>query len=343
MPKAAAVEVVPPNVETAEEPASSRSATLASAPASLTVAPDLSELRAAILSKHEEPVNAKQPEVLCAAENLGTPVKPKPAKPVRVAAPAVPVNFIELEKMQSPAERPRAPFLIAASVVVVLFAAVGVHFYGGLHRASATEPISLSAPITPAPGAAPLASPAEPTPDNTKVQVPPKSTTQPSPVAAQAPQSKLAPQFQPQVITPPVTVMELAPSQPKPKAEVAENLEAPALESGGSGLPSLPAAAAAMPNISVQKSSVVPAELIQRVAPVYPLAARSLGVKGTVSLVATISVTGEVSAVRVVSGDQVLRQAAVDAVKRWRYRPATLNGAPTESTAEVTLNFTSPR
>ena len=53
----------------------------------------------------------------------------------------------------------------------------------------------------------------------------------------------------------------------------------------------------------------------------------------------TISPKGTVTAVQVISGAPQLRQAAVSAVRQWRYKPAMLNGQPAESAAEVQINF----
>jgi protein TonB len=65
--------------------------------------------------------------------------------------------------------------------------------------------------------------------------------------------------------------------------------------------------------------------LLERIDPVYPEAARKARMEGTVVLEATITASGEVDAVRVVaSAGPILDSSAVSAVRRWRYRPATL-------------------
>ena len=76
--------------------------------------------------------------------------------------------------------------------------------------------------------------------------------------------------------------------------------------------------------------------LTHRTQPVYPPIAKSARVQGTVVLQATISKSGSVDNIRVVSGPVMLRQAALDAVKTWRYRPYMLNNSPTE--VETTIN-----
>jgi protein TonB len=61
-----------------------------------------------------------------------------------------------------------------------------------------------------------------------------------------------------------------------------------------------------------------------------------VGVSGTVVLAATISKSGTIENLRVLSGHPMLTQAAIDAVKTWRYRPYLLNHEPVE--VETTIN-----
>jgi TonB family protein len=79
--------------------------------------------------------------------------------------------------------------------------------------------------------------------------------------------------------------------------------------------------------------------LISSVMPIYPSMARSTGIAGNVVLQASISPAGSVVATKVLSGPPVLRQAAVDAVRRWKYRPAMLNGDVVAVDITVTLAF----
>jgi protein TonB len=82
--------------------------------------------------------------------------------------------------------------------------------------------------------------------------------------------------------------------------------------------------------------------LIKRVNPVYPANALRMRISGTVELLATISKTGDISDVQVLSGDRQLAAAAVDAVKRWKYQPYLLNGEPVEIQTQVTMTFKLP-
>jgi protein TonB len=85
---------------------------------------------------------------------------------------------------------------------------------------------------------------------------------------------------------------------------------------------------------------VVEANLIHDVTPKYPPEAGRERIEGTVVLRAVIGKDGSVQDVRVESGLPVLAQAAMDAVKQWRYKPYLLNGEPVEVDSRITINFT---
>jgi protein TonB len=82
------------------------------------------------------------------------------------------------------------------------------------------------------------------------------------------------------------------------------------------------------------------ANLVKRVAPVYPALARSARVQGTVRFTALIAKDGTVQNLQLISGPPMLIQAATEAVKKWVYRPALLNGEPVEITTQIEVNFT---
>jgi protein TonB len=86
--------------------------------------------------------------------------------------------------------------------------------------------------------------------------------------------------------------------------------------------------------------SVVEGLLIQKTVPEYPLIAKATHTQGTVVLQATISRQGTIENLRVTSGPLMLQQAAVDAVRTWRYRPYLLNGDPVEVETTVNVIFT---
>jgi TonB family protein len=80
-------------------------------------------------------------------------------------------------------------------------------------------------------------------------------------------------------------------------------------------------------------------ELESKVAAIYPTQARAVGQHGTVVLEALVGEDGSVRDVKVVSGPPMLRQAATDAVRRWRYRPFKLNGRAIAAQTQVKVEF----
>jgi protein TonB len=87
-------------------------------------------------------------------------------------------------------------------------------------------------------------------------------------------------------------------------------------------------------------SGVMQGMLLQKTPPVYPPIAKAARVSGTVVLQATISKTGAIENLHVLSGPAMLQQAALDAVRSWRYRPYLLNGDPVEVETTVNVIFT---
>jgi periplasmic protein TonB len=81
------------------------------------------------------------------------------------------------------------------------------------------------------------------------------------------------------------------------------------------------------------------AQLISRIEPHYPFLAVQTRTQGTVLLHATINLDGHITALEVVSGPPLLVQAAVDAVRQWRYRPTYLSGEPVEVETSITVVF----
>ena len=90
-------------------------------------------------------------------------------------------------------------------------------------------------------------------------------------------------------------------------------------------------------------SSVAEANLIHDVPPQYPPEAGRERIEGTVVLLAVIGSDGSVQDVQVISGLPMLAEAAIEAVKQWRYKPYLLNGIPVEIDSRITINFTLSR
>ena len=90
-------------------------------------------------------------------------------------------------------------------------------------------------------------------------------------------------------------------------------------------------------------SGVMSGLLIRKTIPSYPPIAKAMGIQGTVVLQATISKSGTIENLRVISGPAVLQQAAVDAVKSWRYSPYLLSQDPVEVETSINVIFTIAR
>jgi protein TonB len=84
-------------------------------------------------------------------------------------------------------------------------------------------------------------------------------------------------------------------------------------------------------------------QLLHRVEPMYPSAAKAAGVDGTVLLEIIIGVDGSVTEVREIDGPTELIAAAVAAVKQWQYKPIIYRGRAWQATTEVEVRFKLPQ
>jgi protein TonB len=79
--------------------------------------------------------------------------------------------------------------------------------------------------------------------------------------------------------------------------------------------------------------------LISRVDPIYPPLAKQTHLQGSVVIDAIIDEHGQIMEVKVISGPPLLIQAAMDAVRKWRYEPTYLNEEPVPVQLNVTVTF----
>jgi TonB family protein len=83
--------------------------------------------------------------------------------------------------------------------------------------------------------------------------------------------------------------------------------------------------------------------ILKKTQPTYPSIALQMRIEGPVELLATISKTGNITAVKILHGDPQLARAALEAVKQWKYKPYLLDGSPVEIQTQITVNFKLPR
>jgi protein TonB len=124
-----------------------------------------------------------------------------------------------------------------------------------------------------------------------------------------------------------------------PDAVLSEEQPGTDADSPGSGLgiannqPAAPAAPVAV------GGDVKQAKLISSVQPAYPAMAKTEHISGTVTIDALIDANGRVTTMKVLSGPTLLQEAAKDALKQWKYEPATLDGKTVPMHLTVTLQF----
>jgi protein TonB len=235
-------------------------------------------------------------------------------------------------------------------------------------QASAATPAQpVSQPATQSSAAAPLVSPGS--------NRPPLSNVPPS----SAPVTKSSPNLQPAPVTrdntrgagttiPAAATERISrpPAEPEPKKPALgevhlasptvnrataqdDGAEAPTISSGdngtiagglGSGLPAGNAKQPAAPEVPLTiGGDVKTAKLINSVSPIYPAMARTQHIGGDVRVDALIDANGRVTTMKVISGPALLHQAAMDAVRQWKYEAATLDGKAVPMHLTVTVQF----
>lgn len=135
-------------------------------------------------------------------------------------------------------------------------------------------------------------------------------------------------------------------SEPVVSVASSTRLDAPALSTE---LPTFPDALlrASLPSPAAPEAErpipvggdVRPARLIRAMLPTYPQLARTNHVAGDVTLDALVDESGNVRDVKVISGPLLLREAAKEALRQWKYEPARLDGRATAMHLTVTVKF----
>jgi periplasmic protein TonB len=266
------------------------------------------------------------------------------------AADNVPFHFLSTRHREDKAEEKTARnkwLMIAAagagSILLPLIVVISLDHHGTKAMAKGSVRPQPAAINTGLEANAPVRPMSEPT-TQSKPQATTKQTTNGQQAGeesgvnpAQAPTESQAKMMNAQLTTP-RKISTVAENEPPPPASVGV---AGADGLGGSGVIDNVFNGHAQPIVKAAKpiaiSSVVAAGmLIHQTEPVYPSIAKLARVSGTVELSATITKSGTLKDLQFVSGPEMLRQAALDAVQTWRYRPYKINNEPME--AAVTIN-----
>ena len=291
----------------------------------------------------------------------------------------IPESWLDQRAATEPAAANRLPRrkLILAGVSICLFILVPAAWFA-LRRHSGSKPVAVNSGAVPAQAssesaAAPSAEPAPksaapatqpPTSVSSAGQVsaqtqamvatvpgsrqPLKDSTD-APSAPAAPGKPASPRAKPAMRLGTLTVPAVAPTQNKAAKE--EPLPAvvegevpgavPASQPGGIiGILSKGSASALpLAQSSQHGGQIVRPRLTSSVKPDYPPLARLQRVEGDVVIQAEISATGSVGLLKVVSGPALLQQAAMEALRKWKYEPARLNDQPIALQMLVTIRF----
>ncbi|CAN5413066.1 hypothetical protein BH10ACI4_BH10ACI4_38490 [soil metagenome] len=105
----------------------------------------------------------------------------------------------------------------------------------------------------------------------------------------------------------------------------------------GAGIRVVPARPADKP--TRVSAGVIAGMLVAPIQPVYPAIAKAAHIEGTVIVEAVISKAGRIESLNVISGPQMLRRAAIEAIEAARYQPYRLNGEPVDVQTSITVNF----
>ena len=171
------------------------------------------------------------------------------------------------------------------------------------------------------------------TPISRAVPAPPEPPVQRPPVVARENRQRLAMALpRPRTVTPEPPAAALPPPDAAvPVAPPIALLDPQTLETS---LPELPQPVQPPSGTTYQQP-----ELIRRVEPVYSSFARDARLQGSVQITATIGTDGVPRSLESISGNSALADMAIDAVRRWRYQPAQLNGQTIEAQTVITFNF----
>lgn len=118
-------------------------------------------------------------------------------------------------------------------------------------------------------------------------------------------------------------------------------MQEPIISEGTAAAPSASAASAKPKHPARISGGVMAGSILQKAPPTYPANARTAHIYGAVVLHAIIGENGAIQSLSVISGPEMLRASALEAVQNWRYKSYFLNGEPTEVDTTITVNFSS--
>ncbi len=271
---------------------------------------------------------SRPPEQANPAVELRRPAAEAHAAPLPTASP--------LERVPSPQTRPAAGRNLASPKYLVggavLVAVLGLVIFMLAHRNGPQKPPDNAAAESKSAEAAPV----HPAP----VQNPPPGSTSRPPSSDAAVSVSKQDQAKGSGTPAPNNNGLATANLARPQSDLSNpNVSAGQL-SAAKAATSTPANVSAAPNRVRISQGVSHGMLMYEVAPAYPPLARSARIQGQVVLDVIIGKDGGVQSIKAESGHPMLVPAAIDAVKKWRYKPYKLDGKPVEVDTQVMVNFT---
>lgn len=230
---------------------------------------------------------------------------------------------------------------VASAALVLLAVLIGRHFMSSNKPATPIPAVArisqASNPTTEAPTANETTNPTKPSAATTE------TASAMTPASANAPHAYVDPGLMKNQLNAPTHISADMKRHPQQEAPPASGFNAAGMESlNGSGVGNAfgkrnaPVVKAEAPKKISLPTSAAMGMLQHGPAPAYPVLAKMGHIDGSVAMQVTISKNGTVESVRPVSGAAVLQQAAVDAVKTWRFKQFTVDNQPVE--VETTLS-----
>ncbi len=247
-------------------------------------------------------------------------------------------------KASGPEHRQRQRLILA---LVLFLSAIGVVLYKNRTSVATSEPAVVASSVpTPAPASEAVGDLPAPETEATKKAQPEKHKSKRK-LEKSDPPSVRAESYTPIVsrkALPPLEVEVFAGGRPVPLKAKQPNAIHVDTSTGTEGRASSPATDDSGLAISASDRVRISPEALQvlshPVDPNYPLLAREMKVQGSVVLDAVIGRDGAIQTLKIVSGPTILANAAMEAVRQWRFKPYYQEGEAVETEARITVNFT---
>jgi TonB family protein len=323
-------------------------ATPAPAPPAVVIKPSISAPRAAAPAVAKvEPIKSTPLEVV----PLATPPTKREEKRADVAPKA---NFGTFDAVASEDKKPGNRFMMIGVVAVLVIAAGATFAILKMQKPGAKAPqqtqeaANVPAPIPPSANAQPGSPNAQPVAAAPTTAKPVADVEIKKPVVKAVSEKNSTPAEKP---APAEKTTAVATLNASGTSRIAQDTSAqpvpeiaPSFNVGGSSSAPLsnlarPVASSTPSAAAIEQSQLEPLQLIKTAQLVYPSIAKTRNITGMVVVEVKVGKDGKVSNPRFVSGPPIFRDAAFDAVLRYQFKPAKLNGQPIDQTTQIRLNF----